>query len=94
MTGLMWLVVLSVVAGIATLRAPFMMKRADRLPSLRSYLWLLPMAVIWTGDALVGEGRPGLERIAKGILAAAIWGNFTIVAVRRRRLPKETGPAD
>lgn len=55
------------------------------LPGPRGLWLVLPMLLILTGDAAVGEGRPVLERVAKGTVAVLVAISVAVVVRRRRR---------
>ncbi|BBH69537.1 hypothetical protein ACTI_62220 [Actinoplanes sp. OR16] len=72
------------VLGVAVLVGAFR-AAPDELPGFRWYWFLLPILLIWTGDALLGSGRPADERVAKGVLAGFLWLSLAVALIRRRR---------
>jgi hypothetical protein len=85
---LLWLV-LPLVAGTAALAGAIGTKARD-LPAVRSYWWWLPLLVVWTGDAALGEARPLLERAGKGAAALLLWSSVAVVLLRRRAAKEPT----
>jgi hypothetical protein len=59
--------------------------RPSELPDPRAYWPFALVLLMWTGDAAVGDGRPLLERLGKGVAAALIWVSVAVVLWRRRR---------
>ncbi|MBB4764176.1 hypothetical protein [Actinoplanes digitatis] len=75
---------LLVIGSLAGLVSAIRSKPAETAGSRSDWL-ALPILLILTGDAALGEARPPFERAWKGAVAVLLWVTIAVTVWRRRR---------